>query len=97
MDAKWEGVRSISSRQLPRISLLHESENGLILVVTSSAVIGEGILGERSAFELKLMVGMNAMLLRIRRAQRHNVSKLYWNWGGVRPLTIVDNADVSER
>ena len=56
-------------------------------------MIGEGTLGERRAFGLKLMVGMDAMPSR--RAQRHNAHTLYWSGGGVMPWTIVDNADVS--
>ena len=52
-------------------------------------VIGEGILGERHVFELKLTVEMLS-----RTDERHNVCTLYWSRGGVRPLSIVDSADV---
>ena len=72
---------------------LMKSYNGLLPVVTSLGVIGEGILGERHALGLKSMVGMDAMPSR--RAQRHNARRLYWRPGGVRLLTTVDNADVS--
>ena len=52
-------------------------------------MISEGIQGERHVLELKLTVEMPS-----RMDERHNLYTLYWSRGGVRPLSIVDSADV---
>ena len=78
------------SHQLPHIRLPEE-------VGTDSPdrgnkfgwLIGEGILGERHTFELKLIVEIDETTTR--RVECHNVRTLYWSRGGVRPLTIEDN------
>ena len=61
-------------------------------------LISKIILGEGHAFELKLMVDMDALMpSRRSKAERYDGCTLYWNRGGVRALTIADNinADVS--
>ena len=78
------------SHQLPRIPLLDEI--GACSPARGSKLgwlISEGIQGERHVFELKLRVEMPS-----RTDERHNVCTLYWSRGGVRPLSIVDSADV---
>ena len=90
MNAKWEGGRSISSasHQPPRIPLPDEI-GALSPARGSNLGWFECIQGERHVFELKLRIEMPS-----RTDERHNVCTLYWSRGGVRPLSIVDRADV---
>ena len=76
--------------QLPRIPL--SDEIGAWSPTCGSKLswlIGESIQGERHVFELKSTIEMPS-----RMDERHNVCTLYWSQGGVRPLSIVDSADV---
>ena len=78
------------SHHLPRIPLLDEI--GALSPARGSKLgwlIGEGIQGERHVLELKLTVEMPS-----RTDERDSVCTLYWSRGGVRPLSIVDSADV---
>ena len=78
------------SHHLPHIPLLDEI--GALSPACGSKLgwlISKGIEGERHVLEVKLTVEMPS-----RMDKCDNVCTLYWSQGGVRPLSIVDSADV---